>query len=426
MFDIVIVGAGPAGLSAAAKLSKTHSVAVVEKQITPGKTSATWYSYTDRVVEHGLESAIRFRGDHLHFVAPTLQHDMKDDVVVLDHDRVMQIWIKEAKSNGVEFFCDTFQEYCDNGDTVTVKCQKEEFTARLLIDASGPKSPIVMQKNLVKRVDSWVLNGARIKIAESYREPRIEYYPLNDKENSYIGIHPYSKDEINFYVFIGKNSTWGEPAHLEERFNRILAETYPEAEIIETLTGTIPSGILKKYAFNRVILWGAAGMLNPDGCGMGFNEILQQRDRFCAGICELLSENSLSERDLMTVVRSLKDQEVVHFQRIIGAFSLYFIQSESKWDGGVRWLNLMGDLSRYWMRNEMSLEWIREATLKLHKAVSFKETMKMIPPKELLFITEQLIRFSVTNAFIGVKKSFLWLMRTKPMGSGKLLLSRKG
>jgi hypothetical protein len=96
----------------------------------------------------------------------------------------------------------------------------------------------------------------------------------------------------------------------------------------------------------------------------------------------------------------------VHFQRIIGAFSLYFIKSNGKWDGGVKGLNALGTHSTYWMRNEMSLLWIRDATIRLHRAVPFKETIKMVPPNELLFIFEQLVRFSFAAVFINILRFF--------------------
>jgi hypothetical protein len=139
---------------------------------------------------------------------------------------------------------------------------------------------------------------------------------------------------------------------------------------------------------------------------MGFNEILRKLDTFTAEFTRTLKANRLDKWALGRVALGLRDIETMHFQRIIGAFSLYFIRSEGKWDGGVKWLNALGNQSKYWMRNEMSLLWIRDATIRLHKAVPFKETIKMIPPNELLFIIEQLIRFSFSAVFINVLRIF--------------------
>ena len=407
-FDIIIAGGGPAGMSAAAELSKNHSVLVLERCV-PGTTNATWISYMDRVNEHGLEEAVAFSSDHMRFVAPSSKHDMKDKCVVLNHNKVMNIFMKRAENNGALIRQESFEGYVKDSDGVLVATDKCHYKGSLLIDATGGKSKIVELHNLVRRVDAWVLYGARIKVSNSKRPARIEYLPLNDEANTYVGIHPYNETETNFYIFKGQNNTWGDPSEMEQQFKEVLEQEYPGAEIIQNLSGTIPSGILKKYALDNVIFWGAAGMLNPDGCGMGFNEILRQLKVFSAEITRTLKANHLSEKDLSYVAESLRDVKTMHFQRIIGAFSLYFIKSKGKWDGGIKWLNAMGDDSKCWMRNEMSLDWIRTATLKLHKSVPFSETIKMIPPNELFFITDQLIRFSFAALSNSIKKALGYL-----------------
>lgn len=412
-YDIIIAGGGPAGLSAAARLSKNFKILLIEKEEL-GKSTKSWYSYADRVKAHGLDDAVMFRTDHLHFVAPTFQHDMKDDVLILDKNKTLQIWLDEAKKNGTEFITAEFINYSrKSSEFVNVETTIGNFSAKLLIDACGSTSPIVHGKKLAKRVDAWVIYGAKINVKNNPRPLQIEYIPLHDAENTYIGIHPYSENILEFYVFVGENGTFGNDwIKLKERFHKVLDEMYPDAEILDLLTGSIPSGMLKDYAFDNMILWGASGMLNPDGCGMGFNEILRQLDTFEADITRNFRSNRLDKWALGRVALGLKDVETLNFQRIIGAFSLYFRSADSagRWDGGVRWLNAMGKDSKYWMRNEMSLSWIKDATLKLHKAVPFKDTIDLIPKHEIFFISEQLVRFSVSAVlvnvldFLGIKK----------------------
>jgi hypothetical protein len=406
-FDIIIAGGGPAGLSAAAELSKNFKVLLIEKNVL-GTTFASWYSYEDRIKTHNLEDAVAFRSKFLQFVAPSLEHKMYDDVVVLDHEKTLNIWAERAKVNGAKFVQAEFLDYSRKAqDFVVVKTTAGNFSAKLLIDSCGAPSPIIKKRpKMVKRVDAWVIYGAKIRVKNNQRPAQIEYYPLNDEDNTYIGVHPFDEEILNFYVFIGKSGTFGDPSKLKHRFESTLAKTYPDAEIIAPLHGTIPSGILKKYALDNVIFWGASGMLNPDGCGMGFNEILRQLPNFTAGITRTFNAHRFDRRALGRVAWGLNDIETRNFQRIIGAFSLYFIKSKGKWDGGVKWLNAMGPDSKYWMRNEMSLIWIRDATVRLHRAVPFKETVKMIPFNELFFIIEQLIRFTVSAVVVTILRFF--------------------
>jgi len=98
-YDVVIVGAGPAGLSLAVELAEYSRVLVLEREPF-GHTATTWYSYGDRVRDHGLDDAVAFRTDRLVFVSPNHKHEMLDDCVVLDHGRVLDIWLERARARG--------------------------------------------------------------------------------------------------------------------------------------------------------------------------------------------------------------------------------------------------------------------------------------------------------------------------------------
>ena len=402
-FDIIIAGGGPAGMSAAAELSKNFKVLVLEKK-KPGTTQSTWYSYEDRAKKYDLEDAVAVRTNYIKFTAPTTEHFMRDNCVIFDHNKVLEIWMERAISKGAEVRQEAFIDYKKEGNGVEVTTDLGTYKADLLVDSMGINSPIIQKNNLIKRKDAWVIYGAKMKGVEFENPFQLEYMPLNDEENTYIGIHPHSETETNIYAFKGQKNTIGDPDELREKFDKIIAEIQPNAKRIETLRGTIVSGTLKKYALDNVIFFGSSGMLNPDGCGMGFNQILMKHQIFAEGIREVMKTKSLDKKSLGKVATSLKDQETINFQKIIGAFSLYFIRSAGKWDGGVKWLNAMGEDSKYWMRNEMTLDWIKGANIRLNKVIPIKETFKMIPVGDFMFIMGQLIRFKIKSIKKSVEK----------------------
>lgn len=392
-FDIIISGAGPAGLTAAIELAEDYSILLLEKN-KPGITSATWYSYADRAKAYDLEDAVAMRTDYIKFTSPSQTHFMRDDCVIFDHNKVLANWIKKAKIRGVDIRQETFSGYDYTKGSINVKTNKNQYFTPLLIDAMGINSPIIQQNKLIKRKDAWVIYGARIKNKSTEKACQLEYYPLNDDENTYVGIHPISNEETNIYVFKGQKNTIGNPDELKNKFENVLKETNPGAITLETLTGTIVSGLLHKYALNNIVFFGSSGMLNPDGCGMGFNEILKQHKIFAEEVKKCIRSNKLDQSSLDKISDKIRNQEVVHFQKIIGAFSLYFIKSAGKWDGGVKWLNAMGADSKQWMRNDMDLDWLKKANISLHSTIPIKETVKLIPFNELPFIMGQLIRFA--------------------------------
>jgi hypothetical protein len=330
---------------------------------------------------------------------------MKDDCVIFDHNKVLEIWMKRAKANGAEVKNEIFISYKNTRNQVSVKTNKGTYHTRLLVDSMGITSPILTSNNLIRRKDAWVIYGATMTNVDFENPYQLEYLPLNDEDNTYIGIHPHSDTETNIYAFKGQKNTTGNPEELKDKFEAAIRKIQPNAKKINTLKGTIVSGTLKKYALDNVIFFGSSGMLNPDGCGMGFNQILMKHQVFTNAIKDVMDSDSLDQKSLEKVAFSLKDQETINFQKIIGAFSLYFIRSQGKWDGGVKWLNAMGEDSKYWMRNEMTLDWIRSANLSLNNVIPLKDTYKMIPFNDFFFILGQLIRFKLKAIRSDLKKA---------------------
>ena len=100
-FDIIISGAGPAGLTAAIELATDYKILLLEKN-KPGTTTATWYSYADRAKAYDLEDAVAMRTDYIKFTSPGQTHFMRDDCVIFDHNKVLANWLKKANILGVD------------------------------------------------------------------------------------------------------------------------------------------------------------------------------------------------------------------------------------------------------------------------------------------------------------------------------------
>lgn len=401
--DVLILGAGPAGLALAAELSRTTRVCVLERAPV-GQTTATWYSYGDRVRAHALEEAVEFTCDEVIFQSPSLTHHLRDECVVLNHRRVLSIWHERALENGARFVQGSYLSHEADSHGVRLRSTAGELTGRVLVDCSGSGSPIVAANQLVARKDAWILWGARVRLPSPRPDCALAYTPLGDDLNTYLGVHPCSATELNVYVFQGHRDTMGEPRQLEHLFERTLKERYPGAVQAERLGGTIVSGVLKRRALNRVVFFGAAGMMNPEAIGMGFNEILRRVGTFAAGLGEALAADRLTAKSLAAVVRATETLETMYFQRVIGAFSLNFVHSDDKWDGGVRWLNSLGAESSRWMRNDFDLKWIQHATLSLHRAVPLRSAWRHLPVRDFAFVSEQLARFAG-------RASWNWLSR---------------
>ena len=138
-YDIIIAGAGPAGLTAAVELSKKFKILVIERR-KPGTTSCTWYSYADRAKKYSIEEAVNTRFNEIKFTSPTQSHYMKDDCVIMNHNKVLPLWMDRARENGTVIRKETFMDYAYQEDGVVVKTGKGEYFARLLIDAMGSEN----------------------------------------------------------------------------------------------------------------------------------------------------------------------------------------------------------------------------------------------------------------------------------------------
>ncbi|MGV8151372.1 MAG: lycopene cyclase family protein [Candidatus Woesearchaeota archaeon] len=391
-YDIIIAGAGPAGLSVAKELSKNHKILVIDPLGAP-KTFAAWYSYEDRVKKYHLESAVVRKFKSMIYVAQDLTHNMKDNFVVLDSNTVLKMWYVEAKSNNV-VFKKTFLKDVESFDGgVSVRTNAGTYSSKLLIDCTGILSPILKKHKLVDHINTWILAGGCVKNIKLKNPESISFIPINDERNTYIGIYPRSRTSADIYAFYNLNEQVGEFSDVRPIFKSFLRQEYPDAIIKSKLMGRIVGGELKKYSLDNIVFFGQAGMTDPPGCGMGFNQILRYHKKFARNIHECMRKSHLDASSLSKAAKSFQDPAIFQFQQIIEKYTYYFIFSPTKWRGGVEWLNALGKDSKYWMRNEFTISWIEKASIKLYNTIPLMDVIKLMPQRDYGFILKHFIQF---------------------------------
>jgi len=100
-YDVVIVGAGPAGLFMAKELSKDFSVCVIEKNKI-GETSKFWVVSNKNIKDNKLEDCViskPHRCCYKDYTGKSIGGIIKDGNPIVDEHKVLKKWAEEAKRN---------------------------------------------------------------------------------------------------------------------------------------------------------------------------------------------------------------------------------------------------------------------------------------------------------------------------------------
>ena len=313
-YDVAIVGAGPAGLSLAAELSKTHLVALIEKERIRGTRKAWCILELDgfraddaHVLNRMAKGTIRLRdGSDSH----DFSRQMKDGegCALIDENRVMEGWIAIARENRCRFFEKTaFVEFAYLAEGVRLRTTGEEIKAKLVVDASGYNSPILRKLGLDTRTDFLVptyggyidqasfadSSNALGLVMDSSTPIYAEYFPISEETGCawIFRILPQEK-----FVEKSERDWIGELRH---NYSSVVAKD-PEvsrSRICLERYGVIPMKKGQRKAADRILLVGDAGGSTPFST-LGFNRIYKNYRSTARQISDRLEEGELSGRSL--------------------------------------------------------------------------------------------------------------------------------
>ena len=279
-YDLIVVGAGPAGSSAAYAAAKNGiKVALLEKEENVAQTvrtsGVTWIDYAK---EFGIPEDCYNPIRTYNFCSPNNTvsiTDNKPKAAVLDVRKTYRFLADMAKKNGAEIFVNTnvTNVITENGSIVGVKASSSNsemvFHARMLIDASGFQSAVSKSLGLVKQ---WERFGVGAEYEAEVENVKSDTWWLMVGQMyspaGYAWIFPLGKNMVRIGVGVGKPESYVDPT---QRLDELIEKGAGPIKDLGKITkkefhyGLIPNeGLSRKTVYDNLILVGdTAGMANP-------------------------------------------------------------------------------------------------------------------------------------------------------------------
>ncbi len=304
-YDVIIVGAGPAGSAAAQLLAKQHfNVLLLDRTsfprekicgdgLTPGATELlNTLGVLQNLSEHQRYpiQAIRFATPRMQILdVPFTSRHKTGNFLVIPRKILDQVLLQKAIESGAHFEIGTVQNVIRQDDRV-VGCeiraygQLQKRYAKIVIGADGASSVVarVLNKHKVDARHRFLAIRSYVKGFETL-PGLVEFYWTNELKPGYFWIFPLNENEANIGLGLPADLYLKSNFRLKERFRSYLdrpifaRRKLPDFQISEPQSWPIPLAGVKEFhrVFNGAMLVGDAGYWVDPLSGEGIHNALQ-------------------------------------------------------------------------------------------------------------------------------------------------------
>lgn len=268
-YDVVVVGAGPAGLSAAVESSKDLQTLLIERNKEIGKSQKAWAEFEDRIQQQDLEDAIKHRCKYVeqkYQVGADITIKTPTNMVLMDEEKVLETLESRINQDNCQITTnESFESYYYKGGRIVITTNNNQYNTSILIDCSGyrsngelddTKSPVVESKELQKDVTmlqtfAYIVND--VDIDQDTAVILDVPYPTENK--TWFWVEPLSRNS----AWIGTMNMLKNPISWDisrEETKEYMHYRGYKGSIGEERKGLIPSYNFQKSYFDNILLAG--------------------------------------------------------------------------------------------------------------------------------------------------------------------------
>lgn len=412
IYDVIIIGGGPAGLAVGSELSRQHRLLLIDKG-TVGTTTKSWFVPLDVVDEQVMPFTY---GGVTRFLAATFggatlnwQTELFDRYPYIDEKTLLPHWRQQIEQNGGRIVeqCAYLDNETRDGNVI-VETTQGSFTARLLIDASGYDSPLVRKYRIDRDHDYWwSVFGCIGEHPDGLRGMQVGDYMLwqtfadsnADPDASMSSGRPVFEYEIlnettsfSFIFYLRKERMpreLMEKEYLQVIRNEPSTANFHDLRIKELKYGWYPSGgFSQQLAEDRVVFIGDAACWTTP-CGWGMTFILRNYRYFADQIGRLLHEDRLDRASLLAVPHYKVHEK---FEVLLDTIVTHFLScaSASQLD---RFIDLFNRIPKILCEKVFTLTITKEELAVMLKAMlrefSLEELVRILPKEDYLLVLDE-------------------------------------
>lgn len=296
MHDVVIVGGGPAGSSAAIGLAPDHDVTVLEEHPVSGMPLECTGLVSPEVIKlSGVEPTVfnSFSNADIHFPDGSVFsiHCKETAAVLIDRSEFDRKLVDKAVDAGANY---RYSEKCSgyyvkDGHARVVTSSGNTYDARLAIGADGHTSKV--RATVCDTQPKMVIRGMQADIKhQSDDQDTIQIYTGSEVAPGFFGWSiPFGET-----TRVGMGAVWsaGPPCPYFNSFLKKLGLN--DCEIVAKHAGKIPLGHLKKTYFNNTLLIGDAACQVKPVSGGGLYPIFKAVPHLVKAANEAFASNNFS------------------------------------------------------------------------------------------------------------------------------------